>query len=195
MSLGGGVTYWALRRDARDRSGTIPMLARDGARRRGGADSDARDARREHRDGVARRGRRAGADGARAASSSSRARRGSGACRSIEFFTGYRQTVLRTGELIAAIDVRVPKRRRDVTWRKVGTRLAQAIFEGRARGGDRGRRERGRDARALRDGVGGAGDGAARGGPAVRRGEGARVDRPRGARRGGGRRARGRSTT
>jgi len=43
------------------------------------------------------------------------------------FFTGYRKTVLQEGELIAAIDLRVPREGAHATWRKVGTRLAQAI--------------------------------------------------------------------
>ncbi len=42
-----------------------------------------------------------------------------------EFFTGYRQTALATDELIVAI--RFPIEKRDVMFRKVGTRQAQAI--------------------------------------------------------------------
>jgi CO/xanthine dehydrogenase FAD-binding subunit len=45
-----------------------------------------------------------------------------------DFFVGYRKTVLRPDELIYEIDCRVPIRPRAyVLWRKVGTRLAQAI--------------------------------------------------------------------
>jgi CO/xanthine dehydrogenase FAD-binding subunit len=44
-----------------------------------------------------------------------------------DFFTAYRKTVLRDDEMISAIDVRVPKAGARVVWRKVGTRLAQAI--------------------------------------------------------------------
>lgn len=40
---------------------------------------------------------------------------------------GYRKTALRPAEIIAAIDVRVPAPGAHVMWRKVGTRLAQAI--------------------------------------------------------------------
>jgi xanthine dehydrogenase small subunit len=43
------------------------------------------------------------------------------------FFLGYRKTALNAGEIITAIDVRVPKMGAIVRWRKVGTRLAQAI--------------------------------------------------------------------
>lgn len=44
-----------------------------------------------------------------------------------EYFTGYKRTVRRPDELIAWIDVRVPSPSARWTWRKVGTRLAQAI--------------------------------------------------------------------
>jgi CO/xanthine dehydrogenase FAD-binding subunit len=47
-----------------------------------------------------------------------------------DFFTGYRQTVLRTDEIISEIALRVPadiRPRAYIHWRKVGTRLAQAI--------------------------------------------------------------------
>ena len=43
------------------------------------------------------------------------------------FFTGYRKTLLHPGELIVEIDVRVPRPSAWARWRKVGTRLAQAI--------------------------------------------------------------------
>jgi xanthine dehydrogenase small subunit len=44
-----------------------------------------------------------------------------------QFFLAYRKTALAPGELIAEIDVRIPKAGARVAWRKVGTRLAQAI--------------------------------------------------------------------
>jgi xanthine dehydrogenase small subunit len=44
-----------------------------------------------------------------------------------QFFLAYRKTALAPGEIIAEIDVRVPKPSARVVWRKVGTRLAQAI--------------------------------------------------------------------
>jgi len=46
-----------------------------------------------------------------------------------EFFTGYRKTVMRPGELIVRMDVRIPERApgASVVWRKVGTRQAQSI--------------------------------------------------------------------
>jgi CO/xanthine dehydrogenase FAD-binding subunit len=44
-----------------------------------------------------------------------------------DFFTAYRKTVMGPDELIASIAVRVPKHGARVVWRKVGTRLAQAI--------------------------------------------------------------------
>jgi CO/xanthine dehydrogenase FAD-binding subunit len=44
-----------------------------------------------------------------------------------EIFIGYRKTVIRRDELIAAIELPLPKPGAIVTWRKVGTRLAQAI--------------------------------------------------------------------
>lgn len=43
------------------------------------------------------------------------------------FFTAYRKTVMAEDELIASIRVRRPATGARVTWRKVGTRLAQAI--------------------------------------------------------------------
>jgi CO/xanthine dehydrogenase FAD-binding subunit len=44
-----------------------------------------------------------------------------------DFFTGYRATVLAPDEIISEIAVRVPGPAAAVAWRKVGTRLAQAI--------------------------------------------------------------------
>ena len=43
------------------------------------------------------------------------------------FFTGYRKTVLAVDEMITKVTVRVPPPGARVTWRKVGTRLAQSI--------------------------------------------------------------------
>lgn len=43
------------------------------------------------------------------------------------FFTAYRKTVMQKDELILDVDFRVPHRTALVKWRKVGTRLAQAI--------------------------------------------------------------------
>lgn len=44
-----------------------------------------------------------------------------------DFFTGYRKTALAADEIIVRIDCRVPQPHAQTTWRKVGTRLAQAI--------------------------------------------------------------------
>ena len=44
-----------------------------------------------------------------------------------DFYTGYKKTERRPDELIAAVDVRVPSASARWVWRKVGTRLAQAI--------------------------------------------------------------------
>lgn len=125
MSLGGGVTYWALRRDARV-VGTIPMLA-EMARDVGAVQIQTR-----------------GTLGGNIASASPAAdgvpalmalgavvvlasTQGQRRVPLDQFFTAYRKTVLRKDELIAAIDVRIPRPGARVTWRKVGTRLAQAI--------------------------------------------------------------------
>jgi CO/xanthine dehydrogenase FAD-binding subunit len=125
MSLGGGVTYWALRRDARV-VGTIPMLsvmAQDvGAVQ------------------IQTRGTLAGniataspaADGVPALMALGgvvvlASTRGERRVALEEFFTGYRRTVLAEDELIVAVDVRIPRPGAIVSWRKVGTRLAQAI--------------------------------------------------------------------
>jgi CO/xanthine dehydrogenase FAD-binding subunit len=125
MSLGGGVTYWALRRDARV-VGTIPMLA-DMARDVGAVQ-------------IQTRGTLAGniataspaADGVPALMALGgvvvlASTQGERRVPLDRFFTGYRATVLRKDELIAAVDVRVPRHGAKVAWRKVGTRLAQAI--------------------------------------------------------------------
>jgi CO/xanthine dehydrogenase FAD-binding subunit len=125
MTLGGGVTYWALRRDARV-LGTVPMLASMAA------DVGAVQ--------IQTRGTLAGnlasaspaADGVPAlmaldgvvVMTSTRGERRAPVER---FFTAYRKTVLEKDELITAVDVRIPKDGATVTWRKVGTRLAQAI--------------------------------------------------------------------
>ena len=125
MTLGGGVTYWSLRRDARVR-GTIPMLgvmARDvGAVQ------------------IQTRGTLAGniasaspaADGVPALMALDAivtlvSTRGERRVPLEELFVGYRKTVIASDELITAIDVRIPVDGARVTWRKVGTRLAQSI--------------------------------------------------------------------
>lgn len=125
MRLGGGVTYWALRRDARV-VGTIPILAAMG------------------RDVGAVQIQTRGTLGGNLATASPAAdgvpvlmalggiailasTRGERRVPLDEFFLGYRQTVLQKDELIAAIDVQIPKHDARATWRKVGTRLAQAI--------------------------------------------------------------------
>jgi CO/xanthine dehydrogenase FAD-binding subunit len=125
LVLGGGVTYWALRCDPRVVE-AVPMLgvmARDvGAVQ------------------IQTRGTLAGniataspaADGVPALMALEgvvvlRSMAGERRVPLESFFTGYRKTALRPDELIAAIDVRVPRKGAHVTWRKVGTRLAQAI--------------------------------------------------------------------
>jgi CO/xanthine dehydrogenase FAD-binding subunit len=125
MSLGAGVTYWALRRDARV-VGTIPMLAAMAAdvgavqiQTRGTLGGNIASAS-PAADGVPAL---MALDGVVVLASSLGERR----VPLGQFFTGYRKTVLRKDELIAAIDVRIPKYGATVTWRKVGTRLAQAI--------------------------------------------------------------------
>jgi CO/xanthine dehydrogenase FAD-binding subunit len=45
----------------------------------------------------------------------------------VDYFTGYKKTQRRPDELIAWVDVRVPNKNATWCWRKVGTRLAQAI--------------------------------------------------------------------
>jgi CO/xanthine dehydrogenase FAD-binding subunit len=125
MVLGGGVTYWALRRDARV-LGTIPMLAvmaKDvGAvqiQTRGTLAGNVATAS-PAADGVPAL---MALDGFVTLASANGTRR----VALDGFFTGYRKTVMKKNELIASLDVRVPKDGARVTWRKVGTRLAQAI--------------------------------------------------------------------
>jgi len=125
LVFGGGVTYWQLRTDPRVLA-AIPML-----------DVMARDVGAVQ---IQTRGTLAGniataspaADGVPALM----ALEGvvtlvkEGGTRTVpldQFFLAYRKTALLPGELIAAIDVRVPKPAARVVWRKVGTRLAQAI--------------------------------------------------------------------
>jgi CO/xanthine dehydrogenase FAD-binding subunit len=125
MRLGGGVTYWALRRDARV-AGTIPILA-----------AMARDVGAVQ---IQTRGTLGGnlataspaADGVPALMALSgvvflASTRGERSVPLDAFFRGYRQTALEKDEIIAAVDVRIPKHGARATWRKVGTRLAQAI--------------------------------------------------------------------
>jgi CO/xanthine dehydrogenase FAD-binding subunit len=125
MILGGGVTYWALRRDARV-VGVIPMLS-----------TMARDVGAVQ---IQTRGTLGGnlataspaADGAPALMALEgvlvlRSTRGARRVPLESFFVGYRKTALESDEIIAAIDVRIPAHDAKVTWRKVGTRLAQSI--------------------------------------------------------------------
>jgi CO/xanthine dehydrogenase FAD-binding subunit len=125
LVLGAGVTYWTLRRDPRVAQ-AIPMLA-DMARDVGAVQ-------------IQTRGTLGGnlataspaADGVPALMALDgvavlRSARGERRVPLDEFFTAYKKTALRDDELIAAIDVRVPRPGARVSWRKVGTRLAQAI--------------------------------------------------------------------
>ncbi len=125
LVFGGGVTYWQLRTDARV-TGTIPML-----------DAMAKDVGAVQ---IQTRGTLAGniataspaADGVPAlmALDGKVTLVKDGGARTVpldQFFLAYRKTVLAPDELIAEIAVRVPKDGARVRWRKVGTRLAQAI--------------------------------------------------------------------
>jgi carbon-monoxide dehydrogenase small subunit/xanthine dehydrogenase small subunit len=125
LVLGGGVTYWMLRHDGRILD-AIPMLA-EMARDVGAVQ-------------IQTRGTLAGniraaspaADGVAAlmaleATVTLQSAVGKRTVGIDEFFTGYRKTVMRNDELITTIDLRVPRPGARVTWRKVGTRLAQAI--------------------------------------------------------------------
>lgn len=124
LRLAGGVTYWDLRKDPAARA--VPVLA-DMAKDVGAVQ-------------IQTRGTLAGniasaspaADGVpvlMALDGNVHLASASGA-RTVpleQFFTAYRKTVMRPDELIAEIDVRVPPPTAWVRWRKVGTRLAQAI--------------------------------------------------------------------
>jgi CO/xanthine dehydrogenase FAD-binding subunit len=125
LVLGGGVTYWMLRIDARV-TATIPMLARM-ARDVGAVQ-------------IQTRGTLAGnlasaspaADGVPALMAlegtlTLTSVRGTRQVAVESFFVGYRKTVLEPDELITEIDLRVPPPGSWVRWQKVGTRLAQAI--------------------------------------------------------------------
>ena len=125
MTFGAGVTYWALRRDARVR-GMIPILG-----------TMARDVGAVQ---IQTRGTLAGniasaspaADGVPAMMALDAivvltSTRGVRRVPLEQVFTAYRKTVIAKDELITAIDVRVPPEGAMATWRKVGTRLAQAI--------------------------------------------------------------------
>ena len=125
LVLGGGVTYWQLREDPRVVS-TVPMLG-----------AMAKDVGAVQ---IQTRGTLAGniasaspaADGVPAlmALDATVTLARTGGSRTVpldEFFTAYRKTVLAPGEIIAAITIRVPPKGARVAWRKVGTRLAQAI--------------------------------------------------------------------
>ncbi len=125
LVFGGGVTYWQLRTDRRVLA-AIPML-----------DAMAKDVGAVQ---IQTRGTLAGniataspaADGVPALMALDGVVKlvSEGGARTVpldQFFLAYRKTVLAAGELIAEIDVRVPLPGARVTWRKVGTRLAQAI--------------------------------------------------------------------
>ncbi len=125
LTLGGGVTYWMLRSEARIK-GVVPML-----------EAMAKDVGAVQ---IQTRGTLAGniataspaADGVAALMAlegvvTLRRVDGTRAVPLASFFTGYRRTVLEPTEVIVAVDLRVPRPGARVTWRKVGTRLAQAI--------------------------------------------------------------------
>lgn len=125
VSLGGGVTYWLLRREKR-LAKEIPMLGAM-ARDVGAAQ-------------IQTRGTLAGniasaspaADGVpvlMALDGIVRLRSVHGE-RSVvldQFFTGYRKTVMAKSEVIVEIEIRVPRASARCSWRKVGTRAAQSI--------------------------------------------------------------------
>ena len=125
LTLGGGVTYWALRNDPQI-ARAIPMLgimAKDvGAvqiQTRGTLGGNIASA-------------SPAADGVPAlmaldAIVTLQSHAGTRQVPLETFFTAYRKTVMQKDELIVAIDVRVPAEGARVRWRKVGTRLAQAI--------------------------------------------------------------------
>jgi CO/xanthine dehydrogenase FAD-binding subunit len=125
LRLGGGVTYWGLRKDPRIAS-AIPLLARMAL------DVGAVQ--------IQTRGTLGGnlvtaspaADGVAAlmaldAELTLTSLEGSRSVGIESFFTGYRKTVLRPLEILASIDVRVPRNGAAWRWQKVGTRRAQAI--------------------------------------------------------------------
>jgi CO/xanthine dehydrogenase FAD-binding subunit len=125
LVLGGGVTYWMLRRDPRV-ARAVPVLAAMAAdvgavqtQTRGTIAGNVATAS-PAADGVAALLALDGVAVLRASSGERRVPLES-------FFIGYRKTVLRADEIIAAIDVRVPRTGARATWRKVGPRLAQAI--------------------------------------------------------------------
>jgi CO/xanthine dehydrogenase FAD-binding subunit len=125
VTLGGGVTYWTLRQHAELRA-ALPMLA-EMAKDVGAVQ-------------IQTRGTLAGniasaspaADGVPALLALDGevtlvSAAGTRKVKLESFFVSYRKTVLAKDELIASIDVRVPSPGARVAWRKVGTRLAQAI--------------------------------------------------------------------
>jgi CO/xanthine dehydrogenase FAD-binding subunit len=128
LVLGGGVTYWQLRTDPRVVR-AVPVLA-EMAKDVGAVQ-------------IQTRGTLAGnivtaspaADGVAVlmALDAVVTLAGAGGSRRVlleDFFTGYRKTVLAEDEILSEIELRVPSALRPrayVRWRKVGTRLAQAI--------------------------------------------------------------------
>jgi xanthine dehydrogenase small subunit len=125
IRLGAGVTFATLRRDPRI-AGRVPMLARMAADvgaiqiqvrgTLGGNLATASPA----ADGVA-------ALMALEAELVLTSSQGSRTVGIESFFSGYRKTVLAKGEIVASVDVRVPRFGARVRWQKVGTRRAQAI--------------------------------------------------------------------
>ena len=125
LRLGAGVTYWKLRRDPRI-ARVVPLLGSMAAdvgavqiQTRGTLGGNLATAS-PAADGVAAlmaleaELTLSGAQGARTVSIDG-------------FFTGYRKTVLAAGEIVTAVDLRVPRAGAAARWQKVGTRRAQAI--------------------------------------------------------------------
>ena len=125
LVLGGGVTYWDLRKNETVRS-AIPMLG-DMAKDVGAVQ-------------IQTRGTLAGniataspaADGVAALMALDTVVRlesvdGTREVVLESFFSGYRKTVMRKDEIIVGLELRIPQAGAWVRWRKVGTRLAQAI--------------------------------------------------------------------
>jgi xanthine dehydrogenase small subunit len=125
LRLGAGVTYWTCRKDARIAK-AIPLLARMAAdvgavqiQTRGTLGGNLATAS-PAADGVA-------ALMALEAEVTLASTKGTRTVGIEEFFTGYRKTAIAAGELVTAIDLRVPDSTALTRWQKVGTRRAQAI--------------------------------------------------------------------
>ena len=124
LRIGALTTYTDLIR-SRLVQARVPMLVAAG--RRGGrrADSESRHDRRQHRQRARRPATRCRCWPPPAPASCWSARRANARCPFTEFYTGYRATVRRADELIAAVEIPPIDGRQ--WWRKVGTRRAQAI--------------------------------------------------------------------